>query len=173
MTTQGIDFANLSLRDALDLATLIEEEAHDRYLELAEQMRVYKTVGAEAFFRKMARVEERHRSQLAVRRAELFADERSTVTRAQLFDVEAPEYDDVRYGMTPKSALNVALHCEEKAHAFFEAALPQVRDLEVKALFSELCAEEVEHQNWVRAELARLPDQVEPDADVADDPVAH
>ena len=35
MPIQHVDLARLSLQDALDLATLVEEEAHERYLELA------------------------------------------------------------------------------------------------------------------------------------------
>ena len=31
MAIQGIDFANLSLKDALDLAILVEDEAQERY----------------------------------------------------------------------------------------------------------------------------------------------
>ena len=31
MTTRGIDFKALSLKDALDLAVLVEEEAKERY----------------------------------------------------------------------------------------------------------------------------------------------
>ena len=38
MATQQLDFNELSLRDALDLAVLIEEEARARYVEFAEQM---------------------------------------------------------------------------------------------------------------------------------------
>ena len=38
MSTAKIDFAMLSLRDALDLGILIEEEARERYEELAAQM---------------------------------------------------------------------------------------------------------------------------------------
>ena len=37
-TARGIDFNTLSLQDALDLAILIEEEAKDRYEELAAEL---------------------------------------------------------------------------------------------------------------------------------------
>jgi len=37
-STLGIDFASLSLKDALDLAVLVEEEARERYEEFADQM---------------------------------------------------------------------------------------------------------------------------------------
>ena len=45
-----IDFANLSLMDALDLAIFIEEEAKERYTEFYDQIVVHHTPEAAAFF---------------------------------------------------------------------------------------------------------------------------
>ena len=173
-TIQGIDFARLSLRDALDLAILIEEEAKERYEEFADQMDIHHTPEAAKFFRFMSGNEEKHRAQLAARRAERFRDSPSAVKRTMLFDVEAPEYDEARAFMTARAALQAALRSEKKAHAFFVAALPQLTDAEVKALFEELRDEEVEHQELVEKELAKLPpDPTLPAEDFSDDPVGH
>lgn len=155
--TRGIDFEHLGLRDALDLAVLIEEEAHDRYVELAEQMEMHRTPEAARFFRFMAGNEAKHQAALAERRARIFGGEPSQVTRAMLFDIEAPEYDAARAFMTVREALNVALVAEEKAGAFFAAALPRIADAEVARLFGELRDEEDEHQGLVKAELAKAP----------------
>jgi rubrerythrin len=88
-----------------------------------------------------------------------------------LFDVEAPDYDEARAFMTARRALGIALCCEEKAHAFFVAALPHVKDAKVSALFAELRDEEVLHQQLVRSELGRLPPGEEPDGEAfVDDP---
>ena len=54
MTIQHLELSGLSLKDALDLATLIEEEAHERYLELADQMEQHRTPEPARFFRFMA-----------------------------------------------------------------------------------------------------------------------
>jgi rubrerythrin len=171
-TTRGIDFTTLTLKDALDLAVLVEEEACERYGELADQMELHDTEGAARFFRFMIENEEKHRSQLAERRRERFGDEATTVTRAMIFDVEAPGYDEARAFMTVRQALGVALRAEEKAHAFFVAALGAIRDPQVHALFVELCAEEVEHQRLVRAELAKAPpDPAIASEEFADEPV--
>ena len=43
----AIDFAALSLQDALDLAILIEEEAQERYLEFVDQMQQHHTPEAD------------------------------------------------------------------------------------------------------------------------------
>ncbi len=173
MTLLGIDFPHLSLRDALDLAILVEEEAQERYEEFAAQMEVHHTPEAAGFFHFMASNEAKHGEELSRRRLQLFGDEERTVSRRMLFDIEAPDYDEARAFMTPRAAMEAALHAEIKAHAFFVAALPQVHDPAVRQLFVELRDEEVVHQRLVRQELAKLPpdDEVAPDA-FADEPTA-
>jgi rubrerythrin len=172
-STQGLDLEGLTLKDALDLAVLIEEEAKERYEEFVDQMVSHRTPEAARFFRFMAANEEKHRSALAARRAQLFPGAPANVTRTMLFDVEAPDYDEVRVFMSVRVALEAALRAEQKAHAFFDRALPAIRAPDVRALFAELREEELEHQRLVQRELDKLP----PDAafrpeDFADDPVA-
>lgn len=173
MSSADVDFAKLSLRDALDLAILIEQEARDRYEELARQMEQHHTPEAASFFRVMVGNEAKHGQQLAARRTALFQDAPCVMTRAMIWDVEAPDYDEVRAFMTVREALQVALGAERKAHRFFVGALPHVRDAEVKALFEELRVEEVEHLGLVKAELAKLPPDPSAKAeDYEDEPVA-
>ncbi len=170
--TQGIDFARLSLRDALDLATLIEEEALERYDELALQLEVHHTPEAAAFFRFMARQEAKHCATLAQRRARLYGTSPRTVTRDMIFDIEAPEYDAARAFMSLRQALETALAAERKARAFFADALAGLADARVRALFEELHGEEIEHERLVQAEIDKLPPG--PDAnpdDYGDEPV--
>ncbi|MFO0598661.1 MAG: ferritin family protein [Myxococcaceae bacterium] len=172
MATTGIDFSKLTLMDALDLAVLIEEEARDRYEELAVQMEEFHTPEAGHFFRKMIKVEEMHRAALDNRRKSLFADAPRRVSRTMIFDVEAPEYDQVRASMTPFQALQAALVSETKAHDFFVGAIAQINDPAVKLLFEELRDEEVEHQGWVKREMALKPEVKDVPGDVADEPNA-
>jgi len=173
MPIQNLDLSRLSLKDALDLATLIEEEAHDRYLELADQMDQHRTPEAARFFRFMAENEAKHGAELAERRRELFGDGPRDVRSTMIFDVEAPEYDEARAFMSARQALGIALRCEEKAHAFFVSALPHVKDPQVHALFGELRDEEVHHQELVRREISRLPEGPEADGEAfVDEPNA-
>ena len=155
--TPSIDFAVLTLKDALDLAILIEEEARDRYEELSAQLVLHRTPGAAAFFSKMVRIEELHRKQLLEQRQKTFGDQPVAVKREMIFDVEAPDYDEVRAEMSTRQALETALKSEEKAHRFFVEVLGSVQNPEVKKLFEELRDEEVEHQELVKAEIAKLP----------------
>jgi rubrerythrin len=168
----GIDVERLTLRDALDLAVLIEEEARDRYWEFAEQLATHDTPEVADFFTRMARIEDRHRAELLERRQTLFGDAPSTVTRRNLFDVEAPTYDGARAFMGVRRALETVLAAEVKAHDFFQEALPRVKDPELRVFFQELRDEEVHHQLLVKAELARCPEKNDDSEAYADDPVA-
>ena len=69
-----IDFASLSLQDALDLAILVEEEAQERYLEFVDQMEQHHTPEAARFFAAMAKNEQKHGEELRARRRSLFGD---------------------------------------------------------------------------------------------------
>jgi erythrin-vacuolar iron transport family protein len=169
---QPIDFTTLSLKDALDLAILIEEEARERYEEFVDQLELHHTSEAAQFFRQMAINETKHGDELSARRTELFGDAPRAVHRGMLWDVEAPEYHQARVFMSARHAMEVALDAETKAHEFFASALAHVSDPEVKALFEELRDEEIEHQHLVNQHLAKLPpdDGVDPE-DYADEPV--
>ncbi len=170
--SQTVDFTRLDLKDALDLAILIEDEARERYEEFAEQMEVHHTTDAADFYRFMAQNEARHGEEIAVRRKELFGDAPSRMSRSMLWGVEAPDYDQARAFMTPRRALEVALESEIKAHAYFTAAIPAILDPDVKALFIELQGDEVHHKDLVQAEIDKLPPDSEIDAeDLVDEPV--
>ncbi len=169
----SVDFANLSLQDALDLAILVEEEAQERYLEFVDQMQQHHTPEAASFFAVMAKNEEKHGEELRARRRALFGDRPAQVKRSQLWEVEAPDYDQPRAFMSARQAMQVALASEIKAHEFFVHALPHVANAEVKALFDELREEEVQHQALVREAMSALPPEIPVDpADYEDPPVA-
>ena len=155
--TKEIDFAKLTLMDALDLAILVEEEAEERYLEFADQMEAFFTPAAAQFCRYMAANEQKHGHALRSRRQTRFGDSPASVDRSMLWDVEAPEYEKARAFITPRRVLEIALASEIKAHDYFAGALPHIQDPEVKSLFEELRLEEVEHQNLVKAKLAEQP----------------
>lgn len=172
MTTKEIDFAAIDLRDALDLAVLIEEEARDRYEELAEQMELHHTPEAARFFRFMAGNEEKHRAALAARRSGDFAGLPVRVGRAMLFDIEAPEYDEVRASMSVREALAAALRSEEKAHRFFADVRQLAVDPGARALFEELREEELEHRRLVLEQIDRAPEDADlPASAWEDEPV--
>jgi erythrin-vacuolar iron transport family protein len=168
-----IDFASLSVQDALDLAILVEEEAQERYLEFVDQMEQHHTPEAARFFATMARSEQKHGEELRARRHSLFGDAPRRMKRSMFWEVEAPDYDQSRAFMSARQAMEVALVSETKAHEFFVRAIPHLADPEVKRLFQELRDEEVLHKALVREAMRSLPPSDEPDAgDYEDEPVA-
>ena len=171
--SRTLDLKTLDLKDALDLASLIEDEAKERYEELAAQMEMQHTSEAAGFFHFMAKNEARHGEELAERRKRLFPNQPTRVDRSLLWDVEAPGYETVRAFMTLKEALEVALAAEVKAFNYFCDALTVLPPGEVKTLFEELKQEEIHHQDLVKREMAKLgPAESFPTEDFADEPVA-
>ncbi len=171
--TKTINLAKLDLKDALDLAILVEEEAKERYDELAAQMETHHTADAAAFFQFMSANEARHGDELAARRKQLFGDAPSRVDRSMLWEVEAPGYENVHAFMTLREALTVALAAEVKAHWFFTDALKLPMADPVRNLFAELQLEEIHHQELVSKELAKLPpDEPAAPEEFADEPVS-
>ncbi len=167
MSSSKVDYARLSLKDALDLAILIEDQARERYEEFTQELTSNRTLAAAGFFRFMADTEGRHGAELRGRRRQLFGDAPREISPELVFEVESPARDGVRAAMTPQQALEVALRAEEQAQAFFHGALRHIRNGRVRALFAELRDEEVHHQELVRSELARLPLDV-PDGQLID-----
>jgi erythrin-vacuolar iron transport family protein len=152
-----LDFSRLTLMDALDLASLIEVEAAQRYTGFAESLGTRGTEDAGAVFFTMAVNETKHCEQIAERRRALYGDMPARVTLDDIFDVEAPEVGDVRWNMSALKAYQLALHSEQKAFAFYGEALAYVTHPEVKALFEDLREEEAEHVRMLVRIIANLP----------------
>lgn len=163
-----IDFKTLNLQDALDLAILIEEEARERYLEFAAGVGSRYDGDAGDFFKKMAENEAKHAREISEKRKKLFKDAPRRVEPLLIWDVEAPESGKARTYMSARQAMTLALEAETKAWGFFDEALKQVQNAEVKALFTELRGEEKQHQEAVKAQLAKLPKSDGPDLEEDD-----
>ena len=152
-----IDFSKLSLMDALDLASLIEVEAFQRYMLFAAQLGQRDPSDAGSVFQSMAANERKHGEQLAKRRRTHYGDTPQRVKLDDIFDVEAPDVGLPRWNMSPRKAFEVALAAEQKAFAFYDQVLPSVKQPDVRALFEELRDEEAEHIHMVEAIIAKLP----------------
>ena len=152
-----LDLSKLSLMDAIDLARLIEVEAHHRYLLFSTQLGRTGGFDAGSFFAMMAENEEKHGRELTARRNDLFGDTPAKVTLDDLFDVEAPDAGAPRRGMSTIQAFEIGLAAEQKAYDFYDLALPGITDPEVKELFTELRDEETQHIQMLQEEMAKLP----------------
>ena len=152
-----LDLSKLSLMDALDLAKLIELEAHQRYKIFAAQLGRRGGYDPGAFFATMAENEAKHGRKLEARRKALFGNAPARVTLGDLFDVEAPGMGAPRRGMSTVQAFEIGIAAEKKAYDFYDMALPGITDPEVRELFIELRDEETEHVKMLQEEMAKLP----------------
>jgi len=164
-----LDLSKLSLKDALDLAKLIELEACHRYQMFASQLGRSGGYDAGAFFATMAENEAKHGQELEVRRKALFGDAPARLTLDDLFDVEAPDMGAPRRGMSTLQAFEVGLEAEKKAHDFYDMALPGITDPEVRALFTELRDEETEHVEMLKEQMAKLPSSASAEIEIDED----
>ncbi len=163
-----IDFSQLKLIDALDIAIFVEMEAFERYTLFTEQLGHRYPEDAADVFRKMAESEKKHGDELSKKRQALFGDSPVVVNKDALFDVEAPEVGSIRWNMSPFKAFQIVLASEEKAFDFYSEALSYVNDTEVKTLFTELRDEEAEHVQMIKAFIAQLPPEAYEDLDDED-----
>ena len=160
--SRRLDLATFDLRDALDMAVLIEVEAYRRYKMFAAQLGHRVAGDPASVFASMAENEAKHGKQLEARRKTLFGDTPRRVSLNDLFDVEAPDTGSARATMSVLQAFEVALASEQKAYDFYDEALKHVSNPEVHTLFIELRDEETEHVRMIRDAMAKLP----PGADV-------
>jgi erythrin-vacuolar iron transport family protein len=153
----GINFAELDLRGAFDLAIMIEEDAQLRYEDFAKLLGNRDEVGAAEVFRTMAINEAKHRTELYSRRRRKFKqDGRIEISVMEPGEGEAPDESELTPSMTARDALEVALRAEVRAYEFYAGAMPYLKDPDVRAFFEELKEEEVEHQEMLRKKIAEV-----------------
>lgn len=171
-----INLKNINLKQAIDLAIIIELEARDRYLEFYNQLGTTFEGDAGSFFLQMSKNEQKHADELQMQKYEMFGNKNIEFTIEDVYDfqeVEAPEYDKARSFMSPMKALLVAKESEIKAYNFFENALKYVADDRAKGLFTELMNEETQHRVLIEEMISKLEDKGEDpvvDNDEIDEP---
>ncbi len=166
----NVDFTKLSTQDILDIAIAIEKEAHQRYEEFADSLELHHTFEAAEFFHFMAENEEKHAAALEARRRAAFGDAPVTVKLAEILDVEAPHYREVRASMSIQAALEAVRQAERRAHDFYAGAIDVVQDESIKQLLESLQAEEAAHEKQIEAQIDALPEADEFDPDDFGDP---
>jgi len=156
-------------------AVVLEEEAADRYDELADAMHVHNNEPVAELFRRMAGFSRMHAAE-AVKRAE---------KTGPLPDIKPWEYewpgsespesaalDDSHYLMTPNHALRMALAAEQTAYRFYADVAQSTRTEEVRELAETFAEEEAGHVVEIEKWLARYPEADENWDDDPDPPVA-
>ena len=152
-----------SIRSAPELyahAMAIEQEAAERYAELAERMSDQGNEAVAEIFGRLAQMEAEHLEALRLRTQDV-----------ALPQLAAGQYNWLQEGppetaarelifrlMTPRRALAIALAAENRAQAFFEQAFMTADDPALRALAREMAAEESEHMVMVERLLEETPE---------------
>jgi rubrerythrin len=165
-----LDLKKLTLKDALDLAILIEEAAANRYLWLSKHVGGRYEGDAADVFKDMVKNEAKHMKQLKDKRKKLFKGQKRVVNRDTIPEVEALDFSTPRFNMSARQAYEAALAGEENAFDYFTAAAKVVKDPKVKKLFLELREEEKEHKAFIKKKLAKLPKGPDFEVSEADEP---
>lgn len=158
-----------TVEELLAHAYMIEVDATDRYLMLADQMDVHNNPELAQLFRKLAS-HEQHHAQEILERASAMKLPDLRASDYKWGDFEGPEaagIDEAHYLMTPWHALQMALGAERRAFAFFDRLVATAKDGEMKKWAEEFRAEEAEHVRLVEDLLKRYP---EPDEGWDEDP---
>jgi len=150
-------------------AMAMEQEAADRYDELADTMEVHNNREVAELFRQMAKYSRLHGASVA-QRASSHDLPRLKSWQYRWNMAEPPEVGEVEGGhylMTPYHALVFALENEKRGHQYYALQATDTDDAEVRAMAAEMADEEAEHVAELEAWIARTP---KPAADWADDP---
>ncbi len=159
-----------NLEALMSQALAMEQEAAQRYADLADAMEMHNNADVAELFRRMAAIEGRHAAQIMQQMGWEHPPSPAPAPAWEGFEAaETVGVDDVHYLMRPWHALQLALSAEQRAERFFGALARSTADESVRKAAQELQDEEREHVELIRAWLARVP-QPEPDWAVDPDP---
>jgi len=142
-------------------AIAIEHEAAERYMEFAEHMKDH-APDAAVLFDRLARDGYNHARQFMkkvekVRLPQLRAGAHAWLDKGTPL---AAAHEWVFRLLSPRDALKVAMHAEQRAKRFFAHVIHTTRDKEVKALAEDFLLEEGEHIARMKRAIRKLPDPV-------------
>ena len=149
---------DMSIKELLLHALVMEREAVQRYQTLAEMMELVGNTKVATIFAKMSKIEAKHVANIEER----IADQDLpllTPSEYRWRGPESPENADsgrVYHLMSPRKAMSLALDCEEHAFNFFDDVVDDSTDEEVREMAAEFAAEEKQHVAWVQGWLADL-----------------
>lgn len=151
-------------------ALTLENEAAERYEDLADVLETHNNAEVATLFRDLARFSRMHAAEVREKAAPY-----GELPHIAPWDFvwnrqEAPEaaaFEEAHYMMKPYHALTMALAAEESSNRYYASVAAETRDPEVARLAREFADEEGEHAELVRKWLAKVP---VPDKNWDDDP---
>ncbi len=148
-----------SVGELLAHAKVMETEAYECYLDLAEQMDVHNNTEVAELFKKIAAEEKKHIDKVNARAGD---DKLPHIAPWEFKAFETESHGltgarEVHYMMTPYHALELALRAEERSYAFFTQVCETAKDEQVLAMARELQEEERHHVALIKEWLDKEP----------------
>jgi rubrerythrin len=158
-----------ALPEFLAHAVALEQEAADRYLELADMMEAHRNDDVSAVFRDMTRFSEMHRDEIKARVALIELPRLKSWEYRWRSPPEAGGEEGFDYLMQPYHALKYARANELRAMEYYRSVAQEATDAEVTRLAAAFAEEEKEHVAALDKWLALTP---RPSSTWQDDPDA-
>ena len=167
-SSNGLQRSIGSTEELLAYSLALETEAVDRFNDLADQMEIHHNYEVADLFRKLAKIEGLHIDN--VNKASAGRQLPSLLAWEFEWDGgESPEggaMEDAHYLMQPWHAIELAMHGERRAVAFFRHVADTASDEGVIKMALELVEEEEEHVALLQKWQERFP---RPDEDWDED----
>jgi rubrerythrin len=158
-----------TLAEFLAHAIAMEQEAAERYLELADMMEAHRNDAVSVVFRDMSRYSELHRDSVRERAGNRDLPKLKSWQYRWSTPPEVGGEEGFDYLIEPWNALKYARGNEVRSMKFYRDVADAAQDAELKRLAGEFADEEKQHVLALDQWLARTP---RPSAPFAEDPEA-
>lgn len=155
------------LPEFLAHAVALEQEAADRYLELADMMEAHRNDAVSAVFRSMTRFSQMHCDSIKLRIGSIQLPQLKSWEYRWTSPPEVGGEEGFDYLIEPYNALKYARENEMRAMEYYRSVAGESTDAEVKRLAGEFAHEETEHVAALDKWIALTP---RPSATWQDDP---
>lgn len=146
-----------SLPEFLAHSIAMEDEAAERYLELADMMEAHGNLDVQKVFRDMHRFSILHRDSIVERAADIELPKLKSWQYRWVFPPEVGDEDAFDYMLDPYHALEYARENERRARDFYQSCVADTDDAEVKRMAADFAQEEQEHTEALDDWIARTP----------------
>ena len=146
-----------TLPEFLAHAVALEQEAADRYLELADMMEAHRNDDVSTVFRNMTRFSQMHRDDIKARIGDIELPQLRVWEYRWSLPPETGGEEGFDYSMDAYQALRYARENEIRAMQYYRSVAEESSDAEVKRLATEFANEESEHVAALDKWLALTP----------------
>jgi rubrerythrin len=146
-----------TLPEFLAHAVAMEEEAAERYLELADMMEAHRNDEVASIFRDMNRFSKMHRDEIKARVGSVELPTLKSWEYRWRLPPEVGGEEAFDYMLEPYHALKYARQNEVRAEEFYRSVAVQGEDAELRRLAKEFADEEKEHVAALDKWIANTP----------------